>query len=98
MTVGEIWGFPRQIFRDGGKFFESRFYGSIIYAKLVPKFRCDPLRDGWNTLSRNLGPKPIKLLRKNIARSVCLSVSLYFVLCFISAWVVNERMYKPFAG
>jgi len=65
--------FSRHILRAGIRKFSKVGFKAWLHNKLLCKFRGDPLRDGWDLLSRNLGSKstnqPKKLLRKNISRS-----------------------------
>ena len=66
---GEIWGFPANCLGVGK--FCSKLFKAWFHIKLVCKFRGDPLRDGWDPVSKNLGPKPHKekVLRNNITPS-----------------------------
>ena len=50
--------FPCQLFRGGLNFFSEVGFKAWPHMKLVCKFFGNPLRDGWDPLSRNLGPKP----------------------------------------
>jgi len=63
--------FSRQIFRRGAKQISKVGFKAWLHNKRLCKFRDDPLRDGWDPLSRSLGSKPIKkeIVRKNISRS-----------------------------
>ena len=70
---GEVWGFLRQIFRGGVKNSQVGFQ-AWPNGKLVCKFRGHPLRDGWDPLSRNLGPKLTDQWRKKYcAKTDCSS-------------------------
>ena len=46
------------IFRGREKNFLKYILKPWLHTKLVCKFRGDPLKNGWDPLSRNLGPKP----------------------------------------
>jgi len=73
MAVGEMSTkfdvFPAKVLGLGKQILKVGFK-AWPHTKLVCRFRGNPLRDGWDLLSRNLGPKAIKkVLRNDISRS-----------------------------
>ena len=53
----QLWGFPPPNFSGLGEKFSKVGFKTWYHTKLVCKFRGNSLRDGWDPLSRNLGPK-----------------------------------------
>ena len=58
LKFSEIWSFFPPNFRGGVKKISHIGFQAWPHVKRVCKFHGDPLRDGWDSLSRNSGPKP----------------------------------------